>query len=233
MRGGASSGFFSLRGSQRNGEKKKKRKCCKSGTTTNVVTTSTPCTLETKAPTDCVKASMFESHVCTICYSRSLKKMKSVQLECKHQLCSVCYSKVFCCPFCRSPFYGSVGKSLKRATKMYFCLMKQFKKKDCCKASSVLLLINLLQKAKDESRQLDKNTEGVKQITSRIHTLFGTVRFKLLGEFNLAAAEYKAALELFPENVAALNLYAAVLSRQGCSNNPEPLQQAVALMERS
>lgn len=174
-----------------------------------------------------------QSTVCSICYMRSLQKPRSVQLECKHFLCNVCYSKVYSCPFCRCPLYGCIGKRLKRATKMFLCLLKQFKQNSCCKASSVLLLQKLLEKTKERAKMLDPNKEGVKKITSRIYTLSGTVYCKLLGELDRACVEYTEALNLYPENLEALNLYAGVLSRQGLCRGQEPVLLAINLMNRA
>lgn len=186
---------------------------------------------EQQASPDCTTS---EKTVCSICYTRTLKKPRSVQLECKHFLCNVCYSKVFCCPFCRCPLYGCIGIRLKRATKMFLCLLKQFRDNSCCKASSVLLLQTLLQKTKEQAKLLDSEKEGVKKIKSRIHTLSGTVYFKLLGELDKAANEYKQALTLHPENLEAINLYAGVLSRQACSQGVEgTVQDAIQLMEQA
>lgn len=173
-----------------------------------------------------------EGTVCSICYIRSLEKPRSVQLECKHFLCNVCYNKVFCCPFCRCPLYGSIGKRLKRATKMFLCLLKQFKRHSCCKAGSVMLLQKLLEKTKEQAKLLDPEKEGVKKIKSRIYTLSGTVYFKLLGELERASVEYKEALALNPQNLEAINLYAGVLSRQGFCQGAEPVLLAIDLMKK-
>ena len=179
------------------------------------------------------KSRCSEGTVCSICTIRSLQQPRSVQLECKHFLCDVCYSKVFSCPFCRCPLYGCIGKRLKRATKMFLCLLKQFKQHGCCKASSVMLLLELLEKTKEKAKKLDPEKEGVKKIKSRIHALSGTVYFKLLGELESASNEYKKALELFPANLEAMNLYACLLSRRGCCRGQEPVLLAIDLMNKA
>lgn len=174
-----------------------------------------------------------EQTVCSICYIRTLKKPRRVQLECKHFLCDVCYCKVYSCPFCRSPLYGCIGKRLKRASKMFLCLLKEFKQKSCVKASSVLLLKQLLSETISRAEKLDHENECVKKTVSRIYALQGTVYFKLLGDLQRATEEYKKALQLHPNNIEAINLYACVLSRQGSCGNQKPVLMGIELMHKA